>query len=100
MREKTWNFVATMRKDLTGVEGLEATHINKDYSVVAGGLNPGEMTTILGRSIWHPHMILTIAADGEIGWTHIGLLDVCNVDLETLIPLSNDAIDELFGLED
>ena len=72
----------------------------KDYSVEAGALNPGEMTTILGRSIWHPRMILTIAADGEIGWTHIGLLDVSNVDLATLIPLSNDAIDELFGLED
>lgn len=89
-----------MRKDLTGVEGLEATHINEDFSVVAGSLNYGEMTTILGRSIWHPHMILTIADDGEIGWTHIDLLDTSNVALATLIPLSNDAIDELFGLED
>lgn len=93
-------FVATMRIDLTGVEGLEATHINKDFSVVAGALNPGEMTTILGRSVRHPHMILTIADDGKIGWTHIGLLDVRNVELESLNPLSNDAIDELFGLED
>ena len=95
------NLVAQMRRKLTSdVKDLKATDINEDHTVVAGALNPGETTTILGRSRWYPHMILNIAEDGEIGWTHIGLLDFSGVDVETLIPLSNDAIDELLGPED
>ena len=45
-------------------------------------------------------MVLNISEEGEIGWTHIGLLDLSGVDLATLLALSDNAIAELQGLED
>ena len=91
---------AEMRKNLEGAVNLEATDINDNPTIVAGKLKPGEATAILGRSRSHPHMVLNISEEGEIGWTHIGLLDLSGVELATLLALSDNAVAELQGLED
>lgn len=91
-------YVVEMRKDLQDVENLDATDINEDHSIVAGALYPGEVTTILGQSRNHPNMILTIAKDGEIGWSLITLVDLTGMDITSLPQLDDDAIEQLFGL--
>ena len=90
---------AEMRSNLEGVINLEATDINENPTIVAGKLRPGEATVILGRSRSYPYMVLNISGEGEIGWTHIGLLDLDGMDIGTLLLLSDNAIAELQGLE-
>lgn len=89
-----------IRNTLDGAANLDIWNINEDPDIAAGKLRPGEMTTILGRSSSYPHMVLHMTEEGEIGWTHLGLLDLSGVDADKLLPLSDKAILELQGLDE
>ena len=91
---------AEMRINLEGAVNLDVWNINENPAIVAGKLRLGEMTTILGRSSSYPHMVLNMSEEGEIRWTHIGLLDLSGVDADKLLPLSDKAILELQGLDE
>ena len=81
---------AEIRQHLEDPVNLDPRHLNSDPMVVAGKLTDGEHTTIFGRSQNLPYL-LHKTAEGEVGWTHIELFDLSEVNVEDLLVLPNDA---------
>ncbi|MCY4019079.1 MAG: hypothetical protein OXG39_06695 [Chloroflexi bacterium] len=81
---------AEIRQHLKDPVNLDPRHLNRDPMVVAGKLTDGELTTIFGRSHNLPYL-LHKTANGEVGWTHMELFDLSEVNVEDLLLLPNDA---------
>ena len=85
---------AEIRQHLDDPVNLDPRHLNRDSTVVAGKLTDGELTTIFGRSHNLPYL-LHKTANGEVGWTHMELFDLSEVNVEDLLLLPNDARETL-----
>lgn len=85
---------AEIRKDLDDPLNLDPRLLNRDPTLAAGKLTDGELTTIFGRSHNRP-FLLHKTVEGEVGWTHIELFDLSEVNVENLLVLPNDARERL-----